>query len=176
MVFTILWKRQSKAAAILSPILGMASGIAVWLGTSVHFGGEVSVASTGQVLPCMYGTVTSCFSPILYSVIITLIKPQKYDWADFKKEKLALEKLGDDLTTVHHDVIPVQADQNSSEETSDVAHSTKELKRWSTIAALWSIATFLGHWVIWPLPMYGSRYVFGKKVRHFKSNIGHQSR
>lgn len=162
MVFTILWRHQSKAAAILSPILGMASGIAVWLGTSVYFGGEVSVVSTGLVLPCMYGTVTSCFSPILYSVIITLIKPQRYDWADFKKEKLALEKLESDLTTAHHAQV-----EDSAEEANipGDAYTTKELKRWGSIAAFWSIATFLGHWVIWPLPMYGSHYIFSKKVR-----------
>ncbi|KAJ5220462.1 hypothetical protein N7468_009666 [Penicillium chermesinum] len=164
MVFTILWRHQSKAAAILSPILGMASGIAVWLGTSVYFGGEVSVTSTGEVLPCMYGTVTSCFSPILYSVVITLIKPQRYDWADFKKEKLALEKLESDLTTAHHREIPTQSEQSDPEEASPTgaAYSAKELKRWGSIAAFWSIATFLGHWVIWPLPMYGSGYIFGK--------------
>lgn len=166
MVFTVLWRRQSKAAAILSPILGLATGIAVWLGTASHFGGEVSVASTGQVLPCMYGTVASCFSPIPYSIIITLLRPQRYDWADFRKEKLAVEKLDSDLSIAHITESPDRSEA-SSIENGDVSSATlesKELKRWGRIAAFWSIATFLGHWVIWPLPMYGSHYVFGKKV------------
>ncbi len=60
-VFTILWKKQSKAAAIISPLLGL--GIAVWLGTAHAFAGEISVASTGQTLPCVYGTVASALSP-----------------------------------------------------------------------------------------------------------------
>ena len=42
--------------------------------------------------------------------------------------------------------------------------NSEELKRWGRIAAFWSLATFLGHWVIWPLPMYGSHYVFEKNV------------
>ncbi|RFU34086.1 hypothetical protein B7463_g2261, partial [Scytalidium lignicola] len=160
MVFTILWRRQTQIAAILSPILGLVTGLSVWLATANHFYGEVTVASTGQVLPCVYGTVASAFSPIPYSIIITLLtKPQNYDWADFRKEHLALEKLESDLTTVHED--------NSKEAGPGVNMSAtdkdRELKRWGRIAAFWAAATFLGHWVLWPLPMYASKYIFGKK-------------
>ncbi|KAE8137772.1 Sodium:solute symporter family-domain-containing protein [Aspergillus pseudotamarii] len=163
MAFTILWRRQSTAAAILSPVLGMATGIGVWLGTAQHFYGSVSVSATGQILPCVYGTVASAFSPILYSVVITLVRPQNYDWNDFKKEKLALERLESDLTTVHSHQKGARQESTLEEGgryTS--AFDPQELKRWGRIAAFWSIATFLGHWVIWPLPMYGSKYVFGK--------------
>ncbi|KAJ9483191.1 hypothetical protein VN97_g10224 [Penicillium thymicola] len=163
MIFTILWRRQSKAAAILSPILGLATGMAVWLGTASHFGGEVSVVSTGQVLPCLYGTVASCMSPIVYSVLITFVRPQNYDWNDFKKVKLSLEKLDSGLTTAHHDTLSSRVDDGSGEDGGRSAEDQKELKRWGRIAAFWAVATFLGHWVIWPLPMYGSGYVFGKK-------------
>jgi hypothetical protein len=98
--------------------------------------------------------------------VITLIKPQNYDWVDFKKEKLALEKLDSELTTVHHDESTSQNVPGSIEQGGVHSASTdaQELKRWGRIAAFWSIATFLGHWVIWPLPMYGSHYIFGKKV------------
>ena len=160
MIFTILWRRQSKAAAILSPVLGLATGLAVWLGTASRFSGEVTVASTGEVLPCVYGTVASCLSPIVYSVVITAVRPQKYDWSEFKKEKLSLEKLDANLTTAH-DHVP---NEGSVEDGGRAAVDQKELKRWGSIAAFWAAATFLGHWVIWPLPMYGSGYVFGKKV------------
>jgi hypothetical protein len=164
MIFTILWRRQSKAAAILSPVLGLATGMAVWLGTASHFGGEVSVTSTGEVLPCVYGTVASCLSPIVYSVLITLVRPQDYDWDDFKKVKLSLEKLDSDLTTAHHHQASSRGDDGSVEDGGGGAGDQKELKRSGRIAAFWAVATFLGHWVIWPLPMYGSGYTFGKKV------------
>ncbi|CAG7974690.1 unnamed protein product [Penicillium nalgiovense] len=163
MIFTILWRRQSKAAAILSPVLGLATGMAAWLGTASHFGGEVSVASTGEVLPCLYGTVASCLSPIVYSVLITLVRPQNYDWDDFKKVKLSLEKLDSDLASAHHGQASSGGDDGSVEDGGRGAGDQKELKRWGRIAAFWAAATFLGHWVIWPLPMYGSGYVFGKK-------------
>ncbi|GMG51203.1 unnamed protein product [Aspergillus oryzae var. brunneus] len=147
MAFTILWRRQSTAAAILSPVLGMATGIGVWLGTAKQFYGSVSVSATGQILPCVYGTVASAFSPILYSVVITLVRPQNYDWNDFKKEKLALERLESDLTTVHsHDKANRQDNRLEEGHRQSSAFDAQELKRWGRIAAFWSIATFLGHW------------------------------
>ncbi|KAE8363799.1 Sodium:solute symporter family-domain-containing protein [Aspergillus caelatus] len=163
MAFTILWRRQSTVAAILSPVLGMATGIGVWLGTAQHFYGSISVSATGQILPCVYGTVASAFSPILYSVVITLARPQNYDWNDFKKEKLALERLDSDLTTVYNHKKGIRQESRLEEGARPSSgFDPQELKRWGRIAAFWSIATFLGHWVIWPLPMYGSKYVFGK--------------
>ncbi|KAJ5971644.1 uncharacterized protein N7479_001562 [Penicillium vulpinum] len=146
MIFTILWRRQSKAAAILSPVLGLATGMAVWLGTASHFSGEVSVASTGQVLPCLYGTVASCMSPIIYSVLITLVRPQNYNWDDFKKVKLSLESLDSDLRTAHRDQASSGGDFGGIEDGDRAARDQKELKRWGRIAAIWSAATFLGHW------------------------------
>ncbi|PWY84801.1 Na+/solute symporter [Aspergillus heteromorphus CBS 117.55] len=159
MAFTILWRRQSKAAAILAPILGMATGIAVWLGTAQHFYGAVSVATTGEILPCVYGTVASAFSPILYSVVITLFRSQRYDWADFRKEKLGLDRVDSDSDAT---VDERQVEHPASTTTTTSLSDPRELKRWGRIAAFWSVATFLGHWVIWPLPMYGSQYVFGR--------------
>jgi hypothetical protein len=164
MVFTILWRRQTTLAAVLAPILGMATGLAVWLSTAHHFYGAVTIASTGQVLPCVYGTIASTFSPIPYSIIITfLTKPQRYDWAEFQKERLALEQLESYLTTVHSRDDDEEVEAGGGQH-SHSASSARELKRWGRIAAFWSIATFLGHWVIWPLPMYGSHYIFGKGV------------
>ena len=140
-VFTILWKRQSKAAAVLSPLIGMATGIGVWLGTASALYGEVSVKSTGQTLPCVYGTVASAFSPCLYSIIITLVKPSNYNWADFRNERLAFIKNAsgdsDEDFKTHEDII------------SQYAADKARLSRWLKIASFWALATFLGHWVIW---------------------------
>ncbi|KAH7251082.1 Sodium:solute symporter family-domain-containing protein [Fusarium tricinctum] len=152
-VFTILWKKQSKIAAIVSPLLGMATGIAVWLGTASSLYGEVTVASTGKSLPCVYGTVASALSPALYSVVISLIKPANYNWADFRNERLAFDQAESSAS---------EAARSHEEKVSSYATDKARLKHWGTLAAIWSAATFLGHWVLWPLPMYASKYVFGK--------------
>ena len=139
----------------------MATGLAVWLGSAHTFFGEVTVASTGEVLPCLYGTVAAALSPIPYTIIITLFNPQNFDWADFAKQRLAFEKLDENLTTT---VDSRAVDTENILETEHVGDKRRELKRWGRIAAFWAVATFLGHWVLWPLPMYASHYVFGRSV------------
>ncbi|SPO07032.1 probable DUR3 - Urea permease [Cephalotrichum gorgonifer] len=151
--FAILWKKQSTAAAVASPILGMLTGLGVWLGTAYHFYGEVSVASTGQAVPCTWGTAASAISPAVYSIIISLAKPANFDWADFRKEDLALKDQSDKDESASN-----SADEGRSSYEANKAH----LKRWGRIASIWSLATFLGHWVLWPLPMYAAKYVFEK--------------
>ncbi|KAL5452691.1 hypothetical protein PMIN06_005875 [Paraphaeosphaeria minitans] len=157
--FTILWRRQSKAAAIIAPLLGMVTGIASWLGCAYALYGTVTIATTGQTVPCVWGTVASAFSPVVYSPIITLFKPENFDWADFRNERLAFEV---------SDTSSIVSRRNSSVAQANIELATQSpddqalLKRWGRIAAIWAFATFLGHWVLWPLPMYASKYVFGK--------------
>ena len=135
----------------------MATGLAVWLGSANTMYGSVTVATTGQILPCVYGTVASAFSPLPYSLIISAIKPQNFDWADFRNEKLAFgSPEGDGSAT--DDVLTQELN-----EAPGTPGSQLHLKRWARIAAYWSIATFVGHWVLWPLPMYAAKYVFSRR-------------
>lgn len=147
----------------------MATGLAVWLGSAYAFFNGITVSSTGMVLPCLYGTVAAALSPVPYSVIITLFKPQDFNWGDFAKQRLAFEKLDGNLTTVDSRTLDVGEDFAAD----STVTKRQELKRWGRIAAFWSIATFLGHWVLWPLPMYASHYVFGRSV--CSDSFGHYS-
>jgi len=38
------------------------------------------------------------------------------------------------------------------------------MKRMSKVAAWWTGATFAAQVLLWPSPMYGARFVFGKKL------------
>lgn len=151
-VFTILWKKQSKAAAVISPLLGLATGIAVWLGSASALFGEITVSSTGQTLPCVYGTVASAFSPGVYSVVISLIRPDNFDWAEFRNERLAF----DPPQTADSSQSSVQVEAEKSTYAADKAR----LKHWGKIAAVWAAATFFGHWVLWYVTSKLSRCVY----------------
>lgn len=138
----------------------MATGLAVWLGTAHSFYGEVTVSSTGQTLPCMYGTVASALSPLLYTVVISSIRPANYDWSDFKKEKLAMDS-GDE--NEQQQKVEASDKTESSTAVTEVTSDDTQI-RWTRYALFWAIATFLGHWVLWPLPMYAAKFVFSKTV------------
>ncbi|KAM0553332.1 hypothetical protein ACHAPJ_007345 [Fusarium lateritium] len=162
LIFTIIWRKQSKLAAVSSAFLGMATGLGVWLGSAYAFSGEVTIASTGGTLPCMYGTVASLFSPLLYSVVVTYIRPDNYNWDDFKEQKLAIES--DENTNQTDDSQDkTVADSTTTESTATEAPSDNTQRRWTKYALWWSVATFLGHWVLWPLPMYAAKYIFSKE-------------
>ena len=83
MALALFWDRQTKAAAIASPVLGVCSGVAVWLGLSWKWSGAITIATTQEQLPGLYGAITSFFSPAVYSVIISLVWPAKFDWRNY---------------------------------------------------------------------------------------------
>lgn len=83
MILTLFWSRQTKAAAILGPLLGLLSGLATWLSLSWYYGGAINITTTQTQLAGLYGAVVSFFSPLFYSVAISLIWPSKFDWREF---------------------------------------------------------------------------------------------
>lgn len=145
----------------------MATGLAIWLSTAYRFYGEVSVASTGGALPCMYGTVASALSPLLYTVAITLFRPENFDWSKLQAESLnATIALTDETRTTHAGAGAVHTEGEGVGEDVDV-EKEKSYQRSKTYALFWAIATFLGIWVLWPLPMYAANYVFSKTVSFY---------
>lgn len=93
LALTLGWSRQTRLAAVVSPILGFFTGLGIWLGTAYHLYGTVTIATTQNPLPALYGAIGSFFSPALYSVLISLYKPSKFDWREFLRIELADEAI-----------------------------------------------------------------------------------
>ncbi|KAI1500810.1 Sodium:solute symporter family-domain-containing protein [Biscogniauxia marginata] len=91
LALTLLWSGQTRTAAIVSPILGFITGITIWLTTAKSLYGEITLTTTEQGLPALYGAIGSFFSPALYSVVISQYKPYKFDWREFLRIELAEE-------------------------------------------------------------------------------------
>jgi SSS family transporter len=147
---TVLWNRQTKAAAIISPIVGLACGLAVWLATSAHYGnGVLDVTTTGELIPCMWGNIASAFVPMILSPLISLTFPdnQPFSWERFNAIKLISD-----------------SDSAQSALEKDVDTFTPEqltyMARMSKVAGILGAVFFLGLWVIWPFGMYGAYYEF----------------
>lgn len=92
MILTLFWSRQTKLAAILSPILGLCSGIATWLSLSWAWSGAINIQTTQDQVPGLYAAIVSFFSPALYSVIISLAWPSRFDWREFLRIDLIEDK------------------------------------------------------------------------------------
>ncbi|KAL1637339.1 hypothetical protein SLS58_009348 [Diplodia intermedia] len=136
----VLWRGQSRAAAVGAPVLGMATGVAVWLGTAYAFEGEISIASTGATLPCMYGTVAATVAPLPYSLAITAATGgQGWEWSAFGRERLAFEvEMGGRDAELEREVLEGEGEEAKA-----------RLKRWGRVAAFfaaWLVVAIVWLW------------------------------
>lgn len=93
-MFTLFWSGQTKAAAVIAPILGLITGIGVWLGSTHVLYGPLTILSTSEQAPALYGAIGSLFSPIVYSLIISYAKPSKFDWREFLRIDIVEDQSG----------------------------------------------------------------------------------
>lgn len=150
--FALLWKRQTRAAAIISPIFGMLCGLSVWFGTAYHYYGKITITSTGATMPCLFGCLTSFFVPLPTTIIISLVRPSTFDWAIFNRIHSVRSQHGRTEQAIHE------------QEQWFTPERMQYMKRASRWAAFWSALTLVGHVLLWPLPMYGAKMVFSKGV------------
>ncbi|KAI2926489.1 hypothetical protein CBS147320_5913 [Aspergillus niger] len=172
---TLFWSRQTRLAAILSPVLGFFTGLAIWLATAKSMYGAVNMTTTGEELPALYGAIGSFFSPALYSVVISLYRPYTFDWREFLRIELADEAptratpAATQETKVEGVYISTDASPTSTPSRlslDDVRHpftedTLRKLHRWSWIAWAMFVVLVLITFVLWPMPLYRD-YIFTK--------------
>ncbi|KAL8735039.1 MAG: hypothetical protein Q9181_002977 [Wetmoreana brouardii] len=157
---TLLWSQQNMIAATMSPILGLMCSLIAWLVTAKKQYGDLSVASTGSNNPMLAGNVVALLSPLIFIPILTYaFGPQRYDYVS-----MAMIRLGDDsdvaaMANVDLELIPGANDVSEAE----LLAEKDKLKRASVIAKTMTAVLTLALLVLWPMPMYGTSYVFSKK-------------
>jgi SSS family transporter len=157
---TLMWSKQNWWAATLSPPLGFACSLIAWLVTAQKEGGELTVATTGANNPMLAGNVVALLSPLIFVPVLTYaLGPQNYDWVSMK----AIRKGDDhDLAVAAHvdlEMIPGERRASVVEEEQEQAKLFKasRIARWMTVGMTLALL------VLWPMPMYGSGYIFSRK-------------
>lgn len=154
---TLLWKGQNWYAATLSPPVGLVLALLAWLVTCYKmFDGDLSVANLGSNYPMLAGNVTALFSPMVLIPLLTLVFGKaNYDWMSMLQLKQSDEtdmSSGSDEKAMSVDVVPVGP---SPEESAKLNKASKIAKISTTLASL----CFL---ILWPMPLFGTAYVFSK--------------
>lgn len=156
---TLLWSRQSWAAATFSPPLALCCSVTGWLVQAKQQYGELNVTTTGSNYPMLVGNVVSLLAPMIFVPVLSLVfKNPKYDWMSMK-----LIRKGDD-----HDIAAaarVDLETLPGERSNSVDEAAKEqiqLQRSAKIARYMTVFMTLAFLVLWPMPMYGSGYIFSK--------------
>ncbi|KAJ5758147.1 uncharacterized protein N7511_006841 [Penicillium nucicola] len=157
---TLLWKGQNHIAAAVSPPLGLAVSLIAWLVTAKKESGILTVDTTGANYPMLAGNVAALLSPVVFSPILTYaFGPQNYNYESMR----AIRKVDDsevaaaahvDLELVPGEVAP-EAGQTEEED--------RQLNRSALYARTLTIFMALAFLILWPIPMYGSSYVFSRK-------------
>ncbi|KAF2435442.1 urea active transporter [Tothia fuscella] len=157
---TLMWSKQNWWAATLSPILGFICSLIAWLVTAKKQGGSLSVASTGANNPMLAGNVVALLSPLIFIPVLTYtFKPQNYDWQSMLAIKRADDK---DMAALAH-MDPEMVYGGHVENAEELAEEQRLLSRAAKIARSLTAFLTIALLVLWPMPMYGSKYVFSKK-------------
>lgn len=157
---TLLWDRQSWAAATFSPPLALCCSLIAWLVTAKTNCGSLDVTCTGSNYPMLAGNVCALLAPFVFCPLFTFIFPTgKYDWVSMNQ----LSK-GDDtelIAAAHMDaeLVPGQLSHTAMQDEEE----QKQLQRSAKIARSLTVVLTLALLILWPMPMYGSGYIFSKK-------------
>jgi len=156
---TLLWAKQNKWAAMLTPPLGLICSLAAWLATAKSQSGALSVDSLGANYPMLAGNVVALLTPCIFIPILTYaLGADNYDWAT-----MAAIRKGDDheiAEAAHIDLELIAGEARVSAE--QLAVEKAKLDRASIIAKSTTVFLTLSLLLLWPIPMYGSGYIFSK--------------
>lgn len=156
----LLWKGQNWIAAAASPVLGLATSLGAWLGTTHNLYGTLTVDSTGANYPMLAGNVAALLSPMVFVPILTFaFGSQNYDYESMR----AIRKVDDsDVAAAAHvdlELIPGEIDHHTAAQEAEELRKLNTAAKWARIITVFMAVSLL---VIWPMPMYGSSYIFSK--------------
>ncbi|KAF2668464.1 urea active transporter [Microthyrium microscopicum] len=157
---TLLWTKQNWWAATLTPPLGLCVSLLAWLITAKKKSGALTVETTGANDPMLAGNVVALLSPLIFIPVLTFaFGADNYNWESMKEIKKGDDH---DLALAAHfdlEMVPGSQEESAAEDEAEQALLLKAAKtaRWLTVFLTLALL------VLWPMPMYGSGYVFSKK-------------
>ncbi|KAJ5341511.1 hypothetical protein N7541_010635 [Penicillium brevicompactum] len=157
---TLLWKGQNHIAAAVSPPLGLAVSLIAWLVTTKKQYGILTVDTTGANYPMLAGNVAALLSPVVFVPIFTYaFGPQNYDYESMR----AIRKVDDTevAAEAHVDIELVPGEAGNNQEADE--EETRQLNRSALYARTLTIFMAFSFLILWPIPMYGTSYVFSQK-------------
>lgn len=160
MACTIMWKKQSKAAVLISPLASSAAGLIAWFLKAQQEYGTITITTLSGNLPLVAGNMMALCGPIVLTPLITYLKPEDFDWNLLKTEI----KRGDDEHVITENPSSTEDSVESARSSleSHAERTEKILLQARRKAIIASITLTLILLIVWPIPMYASGYVFSK--------------
>jgi urea-proton symporter len=106
------------------------------------------------------GNVVALLSPLIFIPVLTFaFGKQNYDWESMKQIRRGDDS---DLAAAAHIDLELTPGATIQSEETEAAEQAK-LKKAALIARSLTVFMTLALLVVWPMPMYGSGYIFSKK-------------
>ncbi|RAK72601.1 sodium:solute symporter family protein [Aspergillus fijiensis CBS 313.89] len=158
---TLVWKHQNWIAAAVSPPLGLAVSLIAWLVTAKKEYGVLTVTTTGSNYPMLAGNVAALLSPMIFSPVLTLLfGSQNYDYESMR----AIRKVDDtDVAAAAHVDLEQIPGEVAARTAAQEEEETRKLNRAAFYSRSLTVVMVFCFLILWPVPMYGSSYVFSKK-------------
>lgn len=110
--------------------------------------------------PMLAGNVVSLLAPMVFIPVLSFAwKSPKYDWMSMKLIRRADDHELADAAHVDLELVPGERLESAEQE----AAEQRKLERAAKIARTLTIVLTLSFLVLWPMPMYGSGYIFSKR-------------
>jgi hypothetical protein len=156
---TLMWKRQNTIAATATPVLGLICSLTAWLVTAKNGSGSLSVSSTGANQPMLAGNVVALLSPLIFIPILTYgFGADNYDYESMKSIRRSDDSDVAADPNVELELVPGACNVPEAEEREEQSR----LLRASKIAKGTTAAMTLVLLVLWPMPLYGTGYIFSE--------------
>ncbi|KAJ5897317.1 hypothetical protein N7504_007605 [Penicillium tannophilum] len=157
---TLLWKGQNWIAAAVSPPLGLAISLIAWLVTASKQYGVLTVTATGDNYPMLAGNVAALLSPVIISPVLTLIfGSQNYDYESMRQIRRVDDSEVAADAHVDIELVPGEHGPIDTENEEEIRKLNKAALYSRTLTVFMAFAML----ILWPIPMYGTSYVFSKK-------------
>ena len=184
--FSIVWKKQTRLGAISGCLSGLAAGLIAWLTTAYRYYGEITVTTTGTEYATLAGNVAAIMTGLIVTTVISLIKPDDFDWEITRAINAipiseGVRRTGTETSEttdppVDHEkedsktappsptTTPSEADAEaalhvSSSGTDDSPSSLRSAFKLACISSF--VLTFILDFLL-PMPMFFSHYIFSK--------------
>ena len=165
MACTILWKRQSRLAVIGAPLVTSGAAILAWILVAYTEIGYISIDSLSENKPLVAGNILAVTGPFVLTPLFTLYHPQDFDWRIFVEQIKPSEEevvTNDGEIVVTNGENPDAPPEVLEEEHRTEIESLKVLLGSRNRAIAVSVFLTLALTILFPIPMYGTGYVFSK--------------
>lgn len=170
---TLLWKHQNTIAATASPVLGLICALIAWTVTCYReYDGVLTVETLGSNNPMLAGNVVALLSPLIFVPLFTFaFGKANYDWTTMSQIRLGDDDVAltntvnekFDFDTEAADGSDNVAAERRAARITAMAEEERRLHRASKVARLLTVGMTVAMLILWPMPMYGSGYVFSRK-------------